>query len=68
MLGSVLRAYRESAGLSQEEVGVRAGITREWVNQVENDRASPTVDVFIRICQAIGVRASDILAEIEDSI
>ncbi len=67
MLGRVLRTHRESAGLSQEEVAAKAGITREYVSHIENNRSSPTVDVLMRICKAIGVPASDVVAEIEEA-
>ncbi len=66
MLGDELRKCREAAGLSQERLADKAGIDRTYVSILERDRQSPTVDMLIRVCRAMGVRASDVLAQIED--
>ena len=66
MLGDELRNCREAAGLSQERLADKAGIDRTYVSILERDRQSPTVDMLIRVCRAMDVRASDVLARIED--
>jgi transcriptional regulator with XRE-family HTH domain len=66
MLGDELRNCREAAGLSQERLADKAGIDRTYVSILERDRQSPTVDMLIRVCRAMDVRASDLLARIED--
>ena len=65
MLGDALRDAREEAELTQEQVANKAKISREYVSIVERNRRSPTVDVLLRICRAIGVPASDIIREVE---
>ena len=65
MLGDALRDAREEAELTQEEVAVKAKISREYVSIVERNRRSPTVDVLLRMCKAIGVPASEIIREVE---
>jgi transcriptional regulator with XRE-family HTH domain len=65
MLGSVLRAARETAGLTQEALADAAGIDRTYVSLLERDKKSPTVSVLVRICDALGVPASAVLAEME---
>ena len=64
-LGAELRKARKKAGLSQEKVAFAAEIDRAYLSQLENDRKSPTVDTLLRVCAALGVRASVILARIE---
>jgi transcriptional regulator with XRE-family HTH domain len=64
-LGAELRKARKAAGLSQEGVAFAAGIDRSYLSQLENDRKSPTVDTLVRVCDAIGMRASVILARVE---
>lgn len=66
MLGDVLREARLTAGLTQEAVATRAKLSREYVNQVENNHRDPTVAVLLRICRAIGTRASDVVAKVEE--
>ena len=65
MLGQVLREAREAAGLTQEAVAAKAAMDRAYVSEIERGRASPSVDRLFRICKAIGVRASTIVARVE---
>lgn len=64
-LGTELRKARQKASLSQEKVAFAAGIDRSYLSQLENDRKSPTVDTLFRICAAVGVKASALLARVE---
>lgn len=66
MLGEVLREAREKAGLSQEKLALDADIDRGYISQLENNKKSPTVDMLFRICDAIGVRASKLIAKVEE--
>lgn len=66
MLGEELRQRRLAAGLSQEELAEKAGIDRTYVSLLERDERIPTVNVLIGVCRAMGVRASDVIARIED--
>lgn len=65
MLGSELQKARCAAGLTQEELAVRARVSREYVSQLENGRKSPTVHLFLRLCRAMGVPASELIAKVE---
>lgn len=64
-LGSELKAARVKAGLTQEKTAFAAGIDRAYLSLLENDRKSPTVDVLMRVCGALGVPASKVLARVE---
>lgn len=66
MLGEELRQRRLAAGLSQEQLADKAGIDRTYVSLLERDERIPTVNVLIGVCRAMGVRASDVLAKVED--
>jgi transcriptional regulator with XRE-family HTH domain len=65
MLGDELRKAREDADLTQEQLAFRAEIDRTYVSQLENNKKSPTVDVLLRICAAIGVSAADLISRID---
>ena len=65
MLGNELRKAREEAGLTQEQLSFAAKIDRTYISQLENGHKSPTVDVLLRLCDALGVSASDFLARVE---
>ena len=66
MLGDELRKERIARALSQEQVAAKARISRNYVSLLELNAKSPTVAVLLRVCKALGVRASKILARIED--
>lgn len=65
MLGRELRKARCAAGLTQEELAAKARVSREYVSQLENGRKSPTVQVLLRVCRAMGASASDLIAKVE---
>jgi transcriptional regulator with XRE-family HTH domain len=65
MLGEELRRARDEAGLSQEEVAHRAKIDRSYLSQLENDHKTPTLDLLMRVCDAIGIKASTLVARVE---
>lgn len=66
-IGKTLRAAREHAGLTQDAVATKAGITRVYVAFLEADRQSPTLNVFEKVAEAVGVRPSTLLARAERS-
>jgi transcriptional regulator with XRE-family HTH domain len=65
MLGNELRKAREAAELSQEQLSFEAKLDRTYISQLENNKKSPTVDVLFRICDALGIAASDLIARVE---
>ena len=65
MLGDELRKARERAGLTQEELAVRAKIHRTYVSLLERDLKSPTLDVLFRVCNAMEIRPSRLIARLE---
>lgn len=66
MIGKELREARKKAGLSQEQLAEKAGVHRTYVSLLERDVKSPTVDVLLRICRALEMKASDILKRIDE--
>lgn len=65
MLGTELQKARKAAGLSQEELGFRAGVHRTYVSMLERGKASPTVDTLFQLCKALRIRASDFIRLVE---
>jgi transcriptional regulator with XRE-family HTH domain len=64
-LGTELKCARLKAGLSQEELSFRAEVDRSYISQLERDLKSPTVDMLLRLCRALGASASRMIANIE---
>jgi transcriptional regulator with XRE-family HTH domain len=67
MVGDELRTARESADLTQETLAFRAGIDRSYLSQLENNHKSPTLDTLFRLCKALDIKASELIARVEQS-
>ncbi len=65
MLGAELRKARKAAGMTQEQLAFKAGLDRSYLSQLEHDVNSPTLAVLFRLCEALGVSASKLIARVE---
>lgn len=69
-LGVELQRRRLDAGLTQEQLAHRAGLTRTHYQQVErgywkkNEPANPSLKLLVRIAQALGVEVVELLPPI----
>ena len=66
-LGSELCKARQKAEITQEQLAFAAEVDRTYISQLENDHKSPTVDLLFRLCDALGIAASELLAGVERS-
>ena len=60
-IGSIIRQKRKERQFILKTVAEKAGISEGFLSQVENDVNSPSVDTLIKICNAIGIEAGDVL-------
>jgi transcriptional regulator with XRE-family HTH domain len=65
MLGDELRRARQEKQMTQEQLSFAADVDRTYISELENNRKSPTIDVLLRLCKALGVKASKLIAKIE---
>jgi transcriptional regulator with XRE-family HTH domain len=65
MLGEELRKVRERAGLTQEQLSFRAGLSRPYISQLERNLKSPTMDSLFRICDALDVSAAVVVRRVD---
>ncbi|MAT38596.1 MAG: transcriptional regulator [Ectothiorhodospiraceae bacterium] len=65
MIGDELRKARQAKEMSQEELAHRAKISRNYVSLLELGQKSPTVDMLMRICAALGISAGELLLKVE---
>ena len=56
-----LRALREAAGLSQEQLAEASEISRETISRIENGAISPTVDTLTALAAALNVPTAALL-------
>lgn len=64
-LGQTLRKLRTERGWSQSELALRVEMDRNYLSLIELGRNSPSVRMLTRLCAALGVRAADVMAEVE---
>jgi len=53
--GKVLRTARMQAGLTQEQLGLEAGIQRKYVSELELGQKSPSLETVLKISSAIAI-------------
>lgn len=51
--------------MTQEELSSKARVDRSYISQLERGLKSPTLDMLLRLCKAMGVSASEIVARVE---
>lgn len=61
--GRRVRAERETQGLSQEELAVRADLHRTYIGGVERGERNISLLNLLRIARALGVSPADLLSD-----
>lgn len=65
MIGEEIRKARQNKGMTQEKLAFEAGISRNYVSLLELNQKSPTVDVWLRICDALDVSAAAMIKRVQ---
>jgi len=65
-LGEAVRELRHAAGISQEELAFLCGMHRTYVGGIERGERNPSFRALLRLAEALGVQASDLLGRYED--
>lgn len=53
--GSKIRERRQSLGISQEQLALRAGMTTPYLGQIERGRGNITVKLLVRLAAVLDV-------------
>ncbi len=64
-IGAALRRLRRDAGLSQEDLGLEAGVQRNFISLIETGMNQPTITTIARLARALGLKASELVQEAE---
>ena len=67
-VGEVILDYRKKKGISQEVLSGLADIGRTHLSAIERGERKPTLETLYRICNALDVKMSDVVKEIENRI
>ena len=49
-----IRELRKAAGMSQEELARRCGVTRQTINAIENNKYDPTLALAFHLAKTLG--------------
>lgn len=63
--GKVLREVRVEAGLTQEQLGLEAGVRRTFVSLLELGEQQPTLTTIIKLAEALNTTPSELIARVE---
>ncbi|WP_158098255.1 helix-turn-helix transcriptional regulator [Faecalibacterium sp. An192] len=63
--GQLIKAARKKAGMTQEELGKKIGVSGSSMAQWENDLRNPKLDTLQRIAAALGVPVQDLISDWE---
>jgi len=64
--GAALRRVRLAAGMSQEQLGLEADVQRNFISLIETGQNQPTISTIAKLARALGMRASELVAEAEN--
>ncbi len=66
-IGSRIRQYRKSAGLTQEKLSEKIGITPKHLSKLEAGRHNPHFDTVILLAKELDVPIDAFLEDVEDN-
>lgn len=64
--GHALRELRTERGWSQEELGHRSGLHRNYIGGIERGELNPSLTTLFKLAAALEVKASELLVRSED--
>ena len=62
LAGSVLRAERTRTGRTLEQISERAGVSPQYLSEVERGRKDASSEMLESICGALGLSLADLLS------
>ena len=68
LVGHIIKQFREKKGLSQEVVSGLADIGRTHLSAIERGERKPTLETFFKISDALNIKASVLIQQIEEKI
>ena len=63
VVGQKIKALRLTSDLTQEELANRAGVSKGFISQLENDQTSVQIDTLADILEALGVTLAEFFSE-----
>ncbi|CAD5976963.1 Regulatory protein MunI [Planktothrix tepida] len=64
-LGSLIRQYRMSIRISQEELGLRSHLDRTYISGLERGVRNPSLTVLVSLASGLNITVSELLENLE---
>ena len=62
-IGQKIKALRQRSDLTQEELANRAGLTKGFISQLENEQSSIQIDSLADLLEVLGISLSEFFAD-----
>jgi transcriptional regulator with XRE-family HTH domain len=66
--GKTLKSRRLSSNLSQEQLGLKSGLSRPYISELEMGKKDPSLFTIFKLADALKVKPSFFIEEIEQVI
>ena len=66
--GKSLKSRRLSSNLSQEQLGLKSGLSRPYISELEMGKKDPSLFTLFKLADALKVNPSFFINEIEQAI
>jgi transcriptional regulator with XRE-family HTH domain len=66
--GKTLKSRRLSSNLSQEQLGLKSGLSRPYISELEMGKKDPSLFTIFKLADALKVNPSFFINEIEQAI
>lgn len=66
-LGKRIRTLRKAKALSQEKLAENAGISNNYLSNIENNYSIPSLETLLKICSALDTTPNELLLGIDTS-
>ena len=60
LLGMIIAYYRKSRGMTQQELAVLAGVSRQTINAMESCKYVPSTVLALKIARIFSVKVDDV--------
>ena len=63
--GKSLKSRRLSANLSQEQLGLKSGLSRPYISELEMGKKDPSLFTIFKLANALELKSSVLIDEVE---
>ncbi|WP_422671516.1 helix-turn-helix domain-containing protein [Candidatus Methylopumilus planktonicus] len=66
--GKSLKSRRLSSNLSQEQLGLKSGLSRPYISELEMGKKDPSLFTIFKLADALKVKPSFFINEVEQTV